>query len=357
MAAALAIDGSLGEGGGQVLRAALALSVLTGQPFHIAKIRARRPKPGLMPQHLKAVEAAASVCGGRAQGVRLGVHELDFTPGPVAAGRYRFHIGTAGAISLVLQTVFLPLSFAGQPSQVTITGGTHVPWSPCHHYLEMQWLPAVARIGFRARLRLEKAGFYPRGGGSVRAEIDPPTCLMPLDLTVRGPLRYIHGLSGVCNLDPAIAGRQRVRALERLRGVCDDVEVELATLPGASQGTVLLLFAQFAYHSFCCFALGERGKRAERVADEAVDELLAFLRTDGVVDRNLADQLLLPLAVVPGTSEMRTSEVTQHLLTLSDLLPRFLPVRIRVEGDLGSPGTVRITGTELVPRPDNPAAA
>jgi RNA 3'-terminal phosphate cyclase (ATP) len=245
---------------------------------------------------------------------------------------------------------------AGQPSEVTVTGGTHVRWSPCYHYLEMQWLPTMARIGFRARLRLEQAGFYPRGGGSVLAEIDPPTRLMPLDLTERGPLRYIHGLSAVCSLEPVIAGRQRVRALERLRGACDDIDVELATLPGASQGTVLLLFAQFACHSFCCFALGERGKPAERVADEAADELLAFLQTDGAVDRHLADQLLLPLAVVPGISKLRTSEVTQHLLTLADLLPRFLPVSVQVAGNLGGPGTVRITGTELAPRPDGPRA-
>ncbi len=182
----LQIDGSTGEGGGQVLRSALALAILTQQPIHIYQIRAGRKKPGLQPQHLKAVEAAAAVCSGQLKGAALNNREVFFEPGPVHAGRYRFDIGTAGAVTLVLQTVFLPLALADDSSNVTITGGTHVPHSPCYHYLQSQWLPTLETLGFWARLSMEQAGFYPHGGGVIQAHIRPVKEIHPLAGCRRG---------------------------------------------------------------------------------------------------------------------------------------------------------------------------
>ena len=165
------IDGSLGEGGGQVLRSALSLSILTRQPFHIYNIRLGRKTPGLKAQHLKAVDAAAAISHAVVEGARLDSTSLTFSPGELRTGRYKFEIGTAGSTSLVLQTVFLPLSLSGSASSVMITGGTHVPWAPCYHYLEWQWLPVIHHLGFDLSLSLEQAGFYPQGGGRISATI------------------------------------------------------------------------------------------------------------------------------------------------------------------------------------------
>jgi len=344
----LQIDGAMGEGGGQVLRSALSLSLLTGQSFRLSRIRANRDRPGLRPQHLAAVRAAATVSGADVRGDRVGSEEIEFAPGPVRPGDYFFDIGTAGATSLVLQTLLLPLALALAPdtSSVTIRGGTHVPWSPCFHYLDWQWRPFLSRIGvpFDLTMTMAMAGFYPQGGGELQAQIPGGAHPTPLRLTERGPLRVVRGLSAVANLPLEIAERQRRQALRRLLNLLPDIEPEVIVeeLPAASRGTVLLLLAQCEPGRACCFALGARGKRAERVADEAVDALAAFLGSDGAVDPWLADQLLLPLALADGPSELRTSEVTAHLLTNAEVIRLFLPVEIDVDGPQGSPATVQI---------------
>lgn len=337
------IDGSAGEGGGQVLRSALTLSVLTGQPVQLHHIRARRPKPGLAAQHLRAVAAAAAVSGATVQGAGVGSTTLEFEPGALRAGDYRFDIGTAGATSLVLQTIFLPLSLAGATSQVSLTGGTHVPWSPAFHYLQLQWLPFMQAIGCVATLALTQAGFYPKGGGHIEATIQPAGPCRPLQLAMRGSLLRIRGISAVANLPRSIGDRQRQQAWQRLRGIDYPVEIDLLDMPAQGQGTFLLLLAECTTGQACCVGLGERGKPAERVADEAVDSLLRWLGRDGAIDPYLADQLLLPLALADDPSTLRTSAVTQHLLTNADVIRQFLPVRIEIEGALGQVGMVRIT--------------
>ncbi len=337
------IDGSAGEGGGQVLRSALTLSVLTGQPVHLHHIRARRSKPGLAAQHLKAVEAAAAMSAAVVEGAEPGSVTLTFKPATIQAGDYYLDIGTAGATSLVLQTIFLPLSAAGAVSRVRLVGGTHVPWSPAFHYLQLQWLPFMREIGCDAGLVLEQAGFYPRGGGRTEITIQPTGPRQPLQLVTRGPLQRIWGLSAVANLSPSIAERQQRQALQRLAGVAGPVSIELLDLPAAGQGTFLLLLAECTVGRACYVALGERGKPAERVADEAVDALLHWLHGDGAIDEYLADQLLLPLALADGPSILRTSEVTQHLLTNAEVIRQFLPVRIEIAGALGQVGMVGIT--------------
>ena len=343
------IDGSLGEGGGQILRSSLTLSILTRQPVHLFNIRIRRPKPGLASQHLHAVEAAVSISGGTVDGNSLGATQLTFIPNGVLPGHYRFAIGTAGSTSLVLQTIFLPLALSQTKSSITIKGGTHVPWSPSFPFLAYHWLPVLQEIGFKARVGLDQAGFYPQGQGQIQAEILPSGVLSPLHRVERGPLVRIRGISAVANLDLNIARRQKLQALRQLEPICRDTKIETLELPASTKGTVLYLHAQFENSQAAFSALGALEKRAEAVADEAVGQLLEFLHSDGAMDPFLADQLLLPLVFTPGLSEIRTSKVTQHLLTNAAIIRSFLPAEITIEGELGQPATVRILSTPLTP--------
>ncbi|MEW6133479.1 MAG: RNA 3'-terminal phosphate cyclase [Pseudomonadota bacterium] len=338
------IDASFGEGGGQILRSALALSVITGKPMRLTHVRAMRPQPGLKPQHLKAVEAAAQISAARVEGASLGSQSLVFEPQGLKAGEYAFDIGTAGSVSLLFQTLYLPLSFAGAPSRLKLTGGTHVPWSPCYHYLAWQWLPWLRQIGCRMECRLELAGFYPRGGGVMHAEIRPHGELSPLRLGKRGRLLHIRGLSGVGRLPLSIAERQRKQAQARLADLAVPAEIEVAEIPAASPGTFVVLQAEFEHGRCCAFALGERHKPAEKVADEAVDELRADIDSGGAIDAWLADQLLLPLAFAPGPSELSVSRISRHLLTNAAVLACFLPIEVETDGEAGRPGLVRLHG-------------
>jgi RNA 3'-terminal phosphate cyclase (ATP) len=346
MAETIDIDGTIGEGGGQVLRSSLTLSLLTGRAVRLTRLRARRKRPGLAYQHRMAVQAAARIGGAHVEGDHLGSQDLYFAPGPVLAGDYHFDIGTAGASSLVLQTVLLPLALAPGPSQVVITGGTHVPMSPCFHYLDWHWRAMMSRLGIEFALDMAFAGFYPRGGGEIRARIPGGARIHGIDLRERGMLREIRGLSAVASLPGEIAVRQRDQVLRRLQGLDCPVTIALQDLPARSPGTVIVLLVLFTHSQACFFALGARGKRAERVADEAVDELLGWIATDGAVDRWMADQLLLPLALAGQPSVLHTGEVTLHLLTQADVIRAFLPAEISTDGALGESGTVHVTPHE-----------
>ncbi len=330
------LDGARGEGGGQILRSALTLSLLTGTPVRLVNIRARRSRPGLRPQHLTAVRAAKAVGGARVEGDALGSTQLTFHPGPVRPGRYHFVIPTAGAATLVLQTVLLPLALADGPSTVRIEGGTHVPWSPPYEYLAWQYLPFLERLGVRVELKLIRAGFHPRGGGILEAEIAPVQGpLRPLRLEERGRLLRIRGLSAVANLPDAIAQRQRDRALARLRGLAPEVRIDLERLPSPGKGTVAVLLAEGEGGSGCVSALGAPRKPAEKVADEAADALLAYLASGAAVDAHLADQLLLPLALADGPSVFTAERATEHLRTHAWVVEQFLPVEVRMEEEGG----------------------
>jgi len=338
------IDASFGEGGGQILRSALALSVITGKAMQLTRVRANRPQPGLKPQHLKAVEAAARISTARVEGASLGSQTLRFEPGELKSGHYDFDIGTAGSVSLLLQTLCLPLSFAAGPSGLILRGGTHVPWSPCFHYLQWQWLPYLAEAGYHVACSLERAGFYPRGGGVLHAAVTPARPNTPLRLTRRGRLLRIRGLSAVGRLDRSIAERQRRQALDRLHDLAVPLEIEVMEVPAVAPGTFIVLLAEFEGGRCCSSALGARHKRAEKVADEAVDELRADIASGGAIDAWLADQLLLPLAFVPGRSELSVSRISRHLRSNAELLGCFLPVDIEIGGEIGEPGSVHIQG-------------
>lgn len=344
------IDASFGEGGGQILRSALSLSVITGKAMRLTSIRAHRPQPGLKPQHLKAVEAAALISDALVVGAALGSQALTFEPQSLNGGEYVFDIGTAGSVSLLLQTVYLPLSFAGQPSSLTLIGGTHVPWSPCYHYLAWQWLPYLREAGYNLKCTLERAGFYPPGGGLVHAEIFPSHRFSTLQITERGRLMSIRGLSAVGRLPLQIAERQRKQALDKLSDLQVPLEIEVVEVPSASPGTFIVLQAEFEHSRCCAFALGERHKLAERVADEAVEELLGDIASGGAIDAWLGDQLLLPLSFVPGLSAFSVSRISRHLRTNAELLSYFLPVSFQIDGETNQPGNVHIQGVEHISR-------
>jgi RNA 3'-terminal phosphate cyclase (ATP) len=262
----------------------------------------------------------------------------------VQPGEYRFDVGTAGSTGLVLQAILLPLALAAGPSRVTITGGTHVPWSPPADYLQRVYLSVLAGMGVMARLRVDRWGFYPQGGGRVLVEIDGGTDLHAATLLLRDGSTELCGVSAVANLPRKIAERQRDRALQRLRGEGRTAEIALMETDAAGAGSFLMLVAETAGIPAGFSALGERGKPAQRVSDEAVDALFDFLKAGAACDPHLADQLILPMALAPGTSRLTTSRVTRHLLSTVQLVQHLLGCPVQVGGDEGSPGQVTIEG-------------
>jgi RNA 3'-phosphate cyclase len=340
--AMLELDGSFGEGGGQILRTSLALSLLTGRAFHLRNVRAGRKKPGLQPQHLMSVRAAATIGQAQTRGASLYSSDLVFEPGEVQAGKYRFDVGTAGATGLVLHTLYLPLALRGTtPSELTLTGGTHVSTSPCFHFLDTTWRRYMELCGLRLSLRMNRPGFYPRGGGVVEAFIQPCVKLHGVNLGARSAVKA-GGFSAVAGLDESIARRQQRRAVFRLQQYGLKAKLREETWPGGP-GTVLAVELDTNPVPTLFFALGARGKPAERVADEAVDQVIAYLDAgDALVDAHSGDQLVLPLALADGSSEYRVSEVTRHLTTNIAVIRRFLERDIVCEGAEGEPGVVRI---------------
>jgi RNA 3'-terminal phosphate cyclase (ATP) len=340
----LEIDGSFGEGGGQILRTSLALALVTGKAFHLQNVRARRPKPGLRPQHLMSVQAAAAVGQAQVRGDALGSSDLVFEPGEVRPGKYDFAIGTAGATGLVLHTLYLPLAWqAAAPSQLTLTGGTHVSTSPCFHFLDATWRSYLELLGLRVGLKLRRPGFYPRGG-VVEVDLQPCARLQGLQLDDCGVVTKVTGVSAVAGLPEHIAQRQARQAVSRLRPYRLGVDLREETWEDGP-GTVLTLGLNTRPVLTLFFGLGARGKPAERVADEAADQALAYLRTTPTaVDAHSADQLVLPLALAEGPSSFRVGEITCHLLTNVAVIRRFVERDITCEGAEGQPGRVHIAG-------------
>ena len=323
----LELDGSQGEGGGQVLRTSLALSLITGTPFRIERIRENRTPPGLRKQHLTAVQAAAQVGDADVHGAAVGARELTFTPRAVRAGDYRFAIGTAGSCTLVLQTVLPALMLQKERSALVLEGGTHNPMAPPFDFLERVYLPLLARLGPRVKLTMERPGFYPAGGGKLHVEIEPAP-LGGLELLERGPIVRTQATALVCNLPVNIAERELDLVRRKLRWPDDSFEARED--PRAfGPGNALLLEVECAHARELASAIGERGVRAEDVARKAVEELQRWLDADVPVGEHLADQLLLLLALA-GQGSFRTLPLSGHSTTQIDVMAKFLPSKVHV---------------------------
>jgi RNA 3'-terminal phosphate cyclase (ATP) len=297
------------------------------------KIRANRPKPGLRPQHLKAVEAAAMLGQAEVTGAGVGARELTFVPADFESRDLEVDIGTAGSAGLILQTLHLPLAMrAGGPVSLVVKGGTFNPMAPPFSFLETTWRGFLAAFGMPLDLTMLAAGFYPRGGGKIEARIAPNSPRSYAQLT-RGPLIKLRGAAGVSNLTDDIAHRMKKRAIARLAAQGFACEIETVRWRGPGQGAAISLIAEHENTIPATFVgLGERGRPSEAVADLAVDELLAFeAATDAAVDAHSADQILLPLAFAPGRSEFTVSEVTEHLRTNLHTIRAFLDRSIEIE--------------------------
>lgn len=323
----LTIDGSSGEGGGQIIRTSLALSLITGQPFHVTNVRARRQRPGLQQQHLTAVLAAAEIGRAEASGARIGAKEFSFVPRAVVAGEYRFAVGTAGSTTLVLQTVLPPLITASAPSMLTFEGGTHGIHAPPFEFIEKTFLPLVNRMGTRVEIRLERYGFYPPGGGRFSVLIDPAKTLKRLDILERGAMRAAHARALVVNLPPHVAARELAIVKQRL-GFQDD-QLEIATSTDAfSPGNVLTIEFACEHLTEVVSGIGERGVRAEVIAAKTCDEAAQYLSSGAPVGIHLADQLLIPFALAGGGS-YTTLTPSLHTKTNIEVVKMFLPVDIQ----------------------------
>jgi RNA 3'-terminal phosphate cyclase (ATP) len=337
---AILIDGSYGEGGGQIIRSALSLSMTTGRPFRLTNVRANRSKPGLAHQHVTAVRASAKIAAAHVDGAELGARQFSFTPGPVRPGVYRFDIGTAGAATLVLQTLLPALARVDGTSTLVITGGTHVPWSPPFHYLERVFSPLLRRLGFYCDLAIRRWGFYPKGGGEIEATITAANPEAAVGLDEPFHLESVSGISAGSRLPEHVRLRQARQLETRCQRAGIRADVAVIDVAALSPGSFAFLCAQGHSSAAGFSSLGERGKPAERVAEEAADGLFSFLASKAALDAHLADQILIYLAMIPGAHRFTVAAVTEHLLTNVWITERFLPVRFEVEGGLREPGLV-----------------
>jgi RNA 3'-terminal phosphate cyclase (ATP) len=322
------IDGSQGEGGGQILRTSLALSIWTQQPIRIEHIRAKRAKPGLLRQHLTAVQAAVAISNGQAKGAELGSRALTFSPGSVQGGDYRFAIGTAGSCTLVLQTILFPLLLADRESTVTITGGTHNPGAPPVDFLQRAFLPLLTRMGTTLEVTLKKHGFFPGGGGEIVARIQPCPILQGLELRERGERRRSSAEAYIASLPVHIAERELKTVGELMSWRKEQLFVRgVSGHNGIGNALGITLEHEHVTEVFTGF--GARGVSAETVAKTACDEALDYIASNAAVGSHLADQLLLPLALA-GSGRFTMPAPTQHFTTNATVIKTFLPVRIRV---------------------------
>lgn len=330
----LTIDGSMGEGGGQVLRSALSLSLCTDQACRIVNIRARRAPPGLRPQHLAAVNAAAAISHAHVEGATIGSRALTFAPERVTGGRYRFAIGTAGSAALVLQTVLPVLLAVRQPSEIEIEGGTHNPRAPTYDFLARTYAPLLERMGPRIALALVRHGFEPSGGGLLRASITPVERLAPLALERRGELRALSAEVLISRLPGHIAAREAA-VLAALLHLGPRATTIRAVTDSRGPGNVVTVFAETEALTETIVEFGRPGIPAERVAENAAQAALEYLASGVPVGPHLADQLLLPLALAGG-GIFTTVPPTAHTLTNARVIEQFLPIAIRATPHDGS---------------------
>ena len=335
------IDGSYGEGGGQILRSTLTLSAILGKPVEIFNIRVGRKKPGLQPQHLTGVRAVAEICGGKLEGDELLSQRLVFQPGKIQSGDYEFDVmkikSSAGSTGMIFQQIAPVLAFGRGPSNVILKGGTHTEMAPPIDYLQEIFLPTVAKMGFQANLEIERWGWFPIGQGIVKANIQPVKGkLKAIELNERGKLKRIFGVSLVSRLPLSIAEREKDQALQRLKDIglrTSDIELEAKEVPSLGTGNAFFLAAEFENSIAGFSSLGKIGKRAEKVAEEAVNEFVKFYKSNACIEKHLGDQLILYMALAEGESSFTVPEISSHILTNIWVMERFLPVKFKIEGN------------------------
>ena len=344
----ITIDGSHGEGGGQILRSAVGLAVVVGKAVRIEKIRAGRSKPGLLRQHLTAIKAAAEICNGTLTGAELGSTELTFEPQQVVPGRCQFSIGTAGSATLVLQTILPALLTASGPSEIVLEGGTHNQWAPPFDFLQRAYLPIINRMGPQVEATLERHGFYPAGGGRMVVTITPSASLKGFDLLERGKTITRTAQILISNLPLSIAEREADKIVRKLSFLKKDVSIEAV----ASTGPGNIVFAEIECEHVTEIAtgFGRVGASAEHVAEEVVQEIRRYLKSTAPVGEYLADQILLPLglsaaepesSVAPRGGSFRTVNLSRHATTHIEILQMLLPICIETREDDGTIVTLR----------------
>lgn len=336
----LVLNGADGEGGGQILRTALSLAMITRTPFRIDNIRAKRKKPGLLRQHLACVRASVEISGAKATGAELGSQKLVFEPGEVRAGQYRFAIGSAGSTSLVFQTVLPALLVAKDESRVVFEGGTHNPSAPTFDYIKNVFLPVLGRMGAEVNVALHRPGFFPAGGGKWHAIIKPHDGLVPLTLDEAGPLVSKRVIATVANLSLGIAEREANKAAALLGW--EQALTETRSVDADGTGNVLAVELAYEHVTEMVTGFGSIGMSAEAVAADVVQEVCDFLSVSAPVGPHLADQLLLPMALAKGGA-FTTSSPTLHTRTSIAVIETFLPVEFTV-AELGN-GRWRISVT------------
>ncbi len=324
----ITIDGSAGEGGGQVLRTALGLSLLTGQGFRIDNIRGKRKKPGLMRQHLTAVKAACEIGGAECDGATLGSREISFRPRSVQAGRYHWAIGTAGSCTLVLQTVLPALLLADGPSELLLEGGTHNPMAPPFDFLETTFLPLINRLGPRVEVELIRPGYFPAGGGKLRVRITPAPRLAPLELIERGEIAAVTAVA-VCAELPGHICRRELEVCRRKLGLGEE-DTQIVQLGSHGPGNVLAVFVRSALLTETFTGFGEKRLSAEKVAGRVVGQVNAYLESGAPVGELLADQLLIPLALT-GKGRFHTGKPSLHTTTNIKVIRTMLDIGIEAK--------------------------
>ena len=345
----LVIDGSYGEGGGQTLRSALALSLILEKPFKMTNIRSGRERPGLQRQHLTVVKACQEISNAEIMGADLNSDEIEFIPKQIRHGNLKFDTGTAASTTLILQGLAPALVFAGGKTELEIIGGTNNPMAPSVLYIQNVFLPTIKRIGAQVDVSVDKYGWYPKGGGVLHAEIAPINGLKPVSLMERGALQSISGIALISNLPRHIAEREKKRCLKNLFDSGPSLEqmakIEINEAPAIGQGTELFLQAIYANSAAGFSSLGEIGKPAEKLADEACGEFIRFNESNATIDPHLADQMLIYLALAEGKSSLTTSRISNHLITNAWLIKQFLPdVNIIIEGQKDGKGSIFVNG-------------
>lgn len=328
----LELDGSYGEGGGQLVRTAVALAAITGRAVAIRNVRAKRDKPGLAPQHLAAVRAVAAMSGASIEGAELRSQSIRFSPRALAGGSFRFDVGTAGSVTLLLQALLPVMIASGKSCEAVVVGGTDVRMAPPLDYFREVLLAMLGRMGAGVRLEIRKRGYYPRGGGEVLVAV-PPSSLRPIEVDAPGGLQALSGIAHVAHLPEQIAARMRASALERLAdvpGTTPNIAIEVLGHDRAiGQGGAIVAWATAERSVLGAGRVAERGVHAESLGEAVGDELAADLSAGAGVDMHAADQLLVYLALAGGGA-FTARAVTQHAQTSMWLIEQFLPVRFHV---------------------------